>query len=140
MTAYLDSSVVLRYVLAGEEAIFHALSFPVIVSSELLDIECRRVFFRCRLSGDLDDAGYLEALSRFEDLVEGMDLLDLSKAVRKRSREAFPLSIRTLDALHLSTALLLAEQGDTATVQLFSHDRAMNLCARALGMGVPLLL
>lgn len=57
MKAYLYFSLVLRYILKGEEAIQHALTFTQIASSELMDIECRRVFFRCRLAGVLDDAG-----------------------------------------------------------------------------------
>lgn len=138
MTAYLDSSLVLRYILKGEESIRHALAFPEIASSELLDIECRRVFFRCRLAGELDDVGYVEALRRYEGLMEGVDLLDLSPAVRQRAREAFPLSICSPDALHLSTALLLAAVEGAASIQVFSHDGAMNLCARALGFGTPL--
>jgi predicted nucleic acid-binding protein len=139
MIAYLDSSIVLRYLLAGDETIKHALAFPSAVSSELLDIECRRVFFRCRMAGELDDSGYMEALSRFDALSDGLDLVELSRPVRKRAREAFPLAVRTLDALHLSTALLLAAENEEASVQVFSHDRAMNLCAKALGMGAPLM-
>jgi predicted nucleic acid-binding protein len=139
MTAYLDSSIVLRHLLAGEDAIRHALEFPDIVSSELLDIECRRVFFRCRLAGELDDEGFVEAMRRYEDLLDGIDLMDLSRAVRQRAREAFPLNVRTLDALHLSTALLIRKAGGEDSLQVFSHDQGMNLCARALGMGTPLL-
>jgi hypothetical protein len=124
--------------MAGEGIIRQALAFPAVVSSELLDIECRRVFFRCRMAGELDDSSYLEALSRFDALADGLDLVDLSRPVRKRAREAFPLAVRTLDALHLSTALLLAAENDEASVQVFSHDRSMNLCAKALGLGAPL--
>jgi predicted nucleic acid-binding protein len=139
MTAYLDSSIVLRYILSGEEAIKHALEFPAVLSSELLDIECRRVFFRCRLAGQLDDRGFIKAIERYEEFLDGIDLLDLSKAVRQRAREAFPLNIRTLDALHLSTALLLQKKEEMASIHVFSHDGGMNLCARALGLGAPLL-
>ena len=49
MVAYLDSSVVLRYILLGEATIRHALAFPRVVSSELIEIECRRVLHRYRL-------------------------------------------------------------------------------------------
>ena len=46
MVAYLDSSVILRHILLGEEPIRHALAFPRVVSSELTEIECRRVLHR----------------------------------------------------------------------------------------------
>jgi predicted nucleic acid-binding protein len=139
MTAYMDSSLVLRYLLAGEETIRHALEFPRIISSELLDIECRRVFFRCRLAGELDDSGFVEVVNIYEELLDGISLIDLSTAVRQRAREAFPLNLRTLDALHLSTALIFRKAEAEESLQIFAHDEGMNLCARALGFGAPLL-
>ena len=42
MTAYLDSSVLLRHILLGEEPIRQALALPRVASSELIEIECRR--------------------------------------------------------------------------------------------------
>ena len=138
MTAYLDSSLVLQHILSGDQAIRHALEFPRIVSSELMEIECMRVLHRCRLSGALDDEGFVEAKCRLGELLDGIELLDLSRAVRQRSKEAFPLNVRTLDALHLSTALLFQGKADAESVQVFSLDRGMNLCARALGLGAPL--
>jgi hypothetical protein len=73
MTAYLDSSIVLRYILSGEEAIRHAPEFPAVDSSKLLDIESRRVFFRCRLAGQLDDRGFIKAIERHEEFLDGID-------------------------------------------------------------------
>jgi len=42
MTAYLDSSVALRYILAGEVTIHHVLDYPRVISSELLELEITR--------------------------------------------------------------------------------------------------
>ena len=47
-----------------------------------------------------------------------------------------PVHVRTLDALHIATALAVAvDAGGTA---LFSHDKGMNLCARCLGIPAAL--
>ena len=136
MVAYLDSSVVLRHILLGEEPIRHALEFPRVVSSELIEIECRRVLHRYRLAGDLTDEGLAAARERLDAVLAGMDLLEMTKPIKQRAMEAFPVIIRTLDALHVSTALMVAETDDG--MALFSHDRGMNICARSLGLTVPL--
>jgi hypothetical protein len=66
MIAYLDSSVALRRILNGELAIRHAFALGTVVSSELLEIECRRVIHRCRLGGELTDDAVVAAMERLE--------------------------------------------------------------------------
>lgn len=138
MVAYVDSSVVLRYILAGDVSIRHALDYPAVMSSELTEIECRRVLLRCRLQGELVDEGFVEAIHRLDSVLEGIDLVELSPAIKRRAMESFPVSVKTLDALHLSTALAIGSAGEEGKVALFSLDRAMNLGASALGMLTPL--
>lgn len=145
MVAYLDSSVLLRYVLLGEVTLKHAQDFPRLVSCELLEIECRRVLFRCHLERELDDEGLIEAVRRLDEVIDSMDLLELGTAVKRRAMEAFPIHIKTLDALHLASALYLRnnQEPDTGNpsenITVFSHDRSFNLCARALGFRTALL-
>jgi predicted nucleic acid-binding protein len=139
MTAYLDSSVALRYILAGEVTIRHVLDYPRVVSSELLEIECRRVIHRARLQRELTDDGVVEAFRRLDRLLSGIDLLELSREVKLRAADSFPVVIGTLDALHIATALLWArdsigEGGNTGSVHIFSHDAALNTCARTVGL------
>ncbi len=138
MIAYLDSSVVLRYILKGEVAIQHALECETIVSSELLEIECKRVLQRCRMQGELDDKTYVTAAGRLDKVLAGVGLVALSDSVKKRAMEAFPVVIKTLDALHLATALAFAEIKADETILVFSHDEGMNRCAAVLGFAVPL--
>ncbi len=136
MLAYLDSSAVLDYLLRGDLALKHALKYPRIVSSELLEIECRRVFHRYHMIGELTEEGLVTVHTWFSDLCTTIDILELSLAVKKRAAESFPISIKTLDALHLSSALVLqAEEPEKITV--FSYDKTMNLCAKALGFAAP---
>ncbi len=142
MVAYLDSSVVLRHILLGEIAIEHAFAVERVVASELLEIECRRILHRYRLNGDLDDESLPQALERLDQVLAGVTLLALTHGVKKRAMEAFPVVVKTLDALHLASALVYAEQyadsESQETLLLFSHDEAMNRCARALGLATPL--
>lgn len=132
----------LRYVLAGEVTIQHLLQYPRVIASELLEIECRRVIQRVRMLGELTDAGVAVAAERLRGVLNGVNLVELSRQVKQRATESFPVVVRTLDALHLATALLWAldtagEAGNIAAVHVFSHDAAFNTCARALGLGAP---
>jgi len=136
VVAYLDSSVLLRHILLGEEPIRHALKFPRVVSSELLEIECRRVLHRCRLAGELTDEALTVARERLDEVLAGIDLLEMSRQIKQRAMDPFPVNVRTLDALHVATALLVGE--DAGGVALFSHDEGMNRCARSLGINVAL--
>jgi len=136
VVAYLDSSVLLRHILLGEEPIRHALDFPRVVSSELLEIECRRVLHRYRLAGELTDESMAVARERLDVILGGVDLLEMTMPINQRAMDPFPVSVRTLDALHVSTALMVAETTDG--LSLFSHDRGMNLCARSLGLTAAL--
>jgi len=138
MVAYLDSSLALRYILKGEPAIQHALACDQIVSSELMEIECRRVLHRCRMQGELDDRGLVLATERLEKLLSGISLLELTTPIKKRAMEAFPLILKTLDALHLATALFFADKRPTEKILVFSHDESMNRCAKVLGFAAPL--
>jgi hypothetical protein len=57
----------------------------------------------------------------------------MSDAVLARALQPFPVSVRTLDALHLSTALSLITGMET--VELASYD--VRLLAAAQALGIP---
>ena len=139
MVAYVDSSTVLRYVLNGEIQIQHALALPSVVSSELLNIECQRALHRCRLTGELDDDSLVEAYSKLAEVMLGITLLELTKPIKARAAETFPLPVKTLDALHLATLLIYKKALPVEELLLFSHDKGMNQCGLALGFTTPLL-
>jgi hypothetical protein len=51
--------------------------------------------------------------------------------------EAFPVHVKTLDALHLATALAIAAHFRSQTVVVFSYDQTMNRAAKAVGLAAP---
>ena len=69
-----------------------------------------------------------------EALLSRIALLDLSPAILTRALHAFPVPVRTLDALHLASADYLRGRGQS--LQLATYDRRMADAARA--MGTPL--
>jgi len=140
MVSYLDSSVLLRYILLGDSGLRQVFESDMVISSELLEIECRRVLHRYRLQGNLEDDSFIEAVKRLDKVLEGVSIILLSQKVKKRSAEAFPVVIKTLDALHLSSALIFQTARPAELLRIFSYDAGMNRCARALGSQVPLEL
>lgn len=137
MVGYLDSSVLLQHILLGDAGIKQVLACDRIISSELLEIECRRVLHRYRMQGNLDDSRYIKALERLENVIAGVSILILSSKVKKRASEAFPIIIKTLDALHLASALMFQAAYPAEYLLIFSYDAGMNRCTRALGLTAP---
>jgi predicted nucleic acid-binding protein len=137
MTAYLDSSVLLRHILLGDRGIKQVYMLDEVISSELLDIECRRVLHRYRLQGHLNDLDYMKALERLETVTPSISLLILSNTIKKRAAGAFPVTIKTLDALHIASALHFSETFPGKQVLIYSYDATFNRCARSLGFPAP---
>jgi predicted nucleic acid-binding protein len=133
MMLYLDSSVLLRYLLNADEALLRIGTERQIGSSELIEIECRRVLQRERLESRLDDARYSALISSLEGFLEMISIFEIGHEVKRRASGSFPTVIGTLDAIHLSSALLWQENAGSAVV-IFTYDRQLALCARAVGI------
>lgn len=138
MTAYVDTSVLLRCILEGDVALHQAFRVDRTIASELILIEARRVLERHRMNSALDDEKMAEASSRLMEVYASFEVWNLSDAIKARAAGPFPTVVGTLDALHLATALAGIGTDAAATLALYSYDRQMNLCAKALGLAVPL--
>ncbi len=106
MICYVDSSVLLRFLLTGDQTLAKALEFEAVGSSELIRIECNRVILRYRLEGLINDIGLRDVANNLERVVAGFYMVEITRAVKQRASEAFPTVIGTLDAIHLSSALI----------------------------------
>ena len=132
MIAYLDSSVLLRVVLgeAGALREWRQVSRPVV--SPLLRVESLRTLDRMALTGILDDEGLArrrEAVFRF---VERCEHIDLDASVLERASQPFPTPLGTLDALHLSSAMLYRDR-TMEPIAFATHDLALARAARSAG-------
>ncbi len=131
MRAYVDSSVVLR-VAFGERArlaSWSKLRDPV--TSELARVECFRVVDRQRLAGELDDDEVADRRDAVDEILSAFEIAVLDRRILRRAAEPMPTSLRTLDAIHLASALAL-RQRDSA-LRFATHDEQMAVAARALG-------
>ncbi|MEI6454129.1 MAG: type II toxin-antitoxin system VapC family toxin [Actinomycetes bacterium] len=122
---YLDSSALLKLIVEEPESATLAawlaeyLGVPV-VSSELARLEVLRA---CRRVAPL-------ALSRARELLSGVDLVPLSGPVIEAAAELEGESLRSLDALHLASALAIK-----ATLEAFvAYDSRLQSAAAAAGL------
>ena len=138
MTAFVDTSVVLRYVMEGDISLHQAFAATVTACSELLWIESMRVVQRLRLDAALSDQALAEAVSRITACYASFRVYLLDDEIRQAAAGPFPTVIGTLDAMHLACARRCARHFPDEALLVFSYDRQMNLCARALGFSTPL--
>jgi predicted nucleic acid-binding protein len=135
--AYLDSSALLRLVLRepGALELDELTSRESIISSELLAIECPRTLDRLRLRGVLSTDEASSRVSVVRDFLEAIDLVLLRRPILARASEPFPTPLGTLDALHLSTALVWRDRMQKQLV-MATHDEGLAVSARAYGFGI----
>lgn len=101
-------------------------------ASELLGIEARRMIDRLRLSNALDDEGVAAAHEQLGKIEEAIGKISLNRPVLRRASMPMPTVVKTLDAIHLASALLLQERRQEA-VHFFTHDEKLLRAATSLG-------
>lgn len=135
MNLYVESSAIAARLLGQEKgAVVEDLLERAenVFSSELLLVECDRALVRAESSGILSaaQAGSRRAALNLESAY--WTLIRVEGEVLERARRAFPLEpVRTLDALHLAT--LLVVRSIFADAELLSFDDRVRENAKALG-------
>lgn len=135
MIAYLDSSVVLRLVLRQSDPLAEIERIDQHITSLITEVECLRAVDRARLRGGLSEDQVLSRRrSVFEHLAHICTVLP-SRAILQRAGGAYPSVLKSLDAIHLSTALTWRERRAPDLV-FATHDRQLGRAAAALGFDV----
>ena len=116
----------MREVLAGAE---------LVLSSTLTLVECDRVLVRAVAVEGLEEAVAAERRARLRLAVEHWILFDLDPEIVDRARRPFPKEpIRTLDAIHLATAVL--GQSLVPDLELLSLDDRVRGAAALMGLSL----
>jgi len=136
---YLDTSVMLAFLLEGHRALLEIPKTREVGSSRLLWIEVARVLERTLQTRALSGEQAAAVRQSFEGTASSLVRLRLSDAVQRRAEGAFPLVLRTLDALHLSTACEWLGANRPSSMEIWTLDRQFNLCASSMGFVTPLL-
>lgn len=134
MIAYVDSSVILRIVLGQPDPLPEWSRLERAISSELLRVECLRTIDRLRIRAGLDDRTVAERRGALLETIEAIDLVALDASILGRAAEPFPTLVRTLDALHLASAIAVREE--LPSLSFLTHDAALGLAAAAMGFDV----
>jgi uncharacterized protein len=123
---YLDSSAIVKLVAPEPQTaglVETLRSDPDAISSALAQVEVTRAVMR---------AGAPARMSRAAAVLERIALVPIDAGILARAAELQPADLRTLDAIHLATALLL--QWDIAG--LITYDTRLAAAAAAADIAV----
>ena len=134
MNVYVDSSVLLRVVLAERGRLREWRRIRRAVSSELIGVECRRTIDRARIRMRLSDEEVADRRTAIGEWIDALDLVRLDAPILERASQPFPTLLRTLDALHLASAL--AARASVADLVFATHDEELAVAAKAVGFRV----
>jgi uncharacterized protein len=123
---YMDTSAFVKLVIPEPETRALIAALPPdarMVASEILEVEAVRAARRAGGEGAADTA---------RAQLAGVRLLPLTAQIRRRACELDPDTLRSLDAIHIATALDLGERLD----HIFAYDTRMIAAAETLGLRV----
>ena len=136
MTVYLDTSVVLSWLLNQEPSIEEWGSWQAAYTSEICRVEFHRTIDRLRLGGDLDDHERVFVHERFTTFWRSVYRVRVSGALLTRASQSYPTVVGTLDAIHLTSALAAHERRNRQIDEFLTHDGQLGAAARAVGFAV----
>jgi len=135
MIAYLDSSVLLRVVLGQPGALPQWSEIERGVASRLVEVECLRTLDRLRLIAGLDDREIADRREAVYRLLDSLELIELTRPVLARASQPMPVTLGTIDAIHLASALMWGEL-EGSPLAMATHDQLLATAARASGLRV----
>lgn len=138
MNLYAESSAVLAWLFGedrGDEARALLSSAQLVLTSDLTLIECDRVLHRTALLGNMSEVDAARVRVHAGTAAEHWVVFSIEGEVVERARRAFPREpIRTLDAIHLATAL--AARASVTDLHILSLDERIRGNAFGLGFDV----
>ena len=138
MNVYAESSAVVAWLLGEPEAgkVRTVLAAAdVVIAPDLTLVECDRVLIRAVALAEILDKLARQRRTRLNTVAAHWNLLRIGGEIIDRARRPFPAEpVRTLDALHLSAALLASSALDDFA--LLTLDRRIRRAAAELGLQV----
>jgi len=138
LSVYAESSAVLAWILgerAGARCERVLAQEDAVYASEMTLIECDRALIRAAHLGDVSQADAERWRAQVANASAHWILLVVSEDVVTRARTTFPVEpVRTLDAIHLSSALIARPA--SPGMRLLSLDERVRRNGEALGFEV----
>lgn len=132
MEAYIDSSVLLAILFNEPNKLNNLERYKKLFSSQLLRTECIRTIYRLKLENKLNDKKTAEIFSDLLSLFKSITMVQLTPSVLFGAEQFFPVTVGTLDAIHLSTALLLRRE--KGVQNFLTHDVQLSQAALSVGL------
>jgi len=138
MMLYAESSAPLAWLLEQEHGarVADALAAAeLVIASELTLVECDRVLIRAVVLGEVHEADAVDRQARLNAVAARWTLLALDEEILERARRPFPAEpVRTLDAIHLASALTVRKA--IPDLAMLTLDHRVRHAANRLGMPV----
>lgn len=138
MNLYAESSAIVAWLLdedCAAKVLRHLAAAEGVLASDLTLIECDRVLWRAAAVGELTEAEAADRRANLASAAAHWHILRIAPEVVERSRQPFPAEpIRTLDAIHLASAL--TGRAAIAGLKVLSLDERVRRNATALGFEV----
>ena len=133
---YVDASAVLRILFTEPGPAVPLDEDERVVSSQVVEVETFRAVDRERLIGRLDDTQAATKRKELADLLAMLDLAAVDGTVIRRAKSAFAVTVRALDAIHVATAEILAEEATDDPLEFWTHDERQASAAWSRGLAV----
>jgi uncharacterized protein len=138
VTLYAESSAVLAWLLDerdGQAVRERLAQSATVVASDLTLIECDRVLIRAAALGELTEAEAADRRGHLTRAAAHWHVLRIGGEIVDRARQPFPGGpIRTLDAIHLASALVA--RAAAPGLALLGLDHRIRTAAHELGLPV----
>jgi len=138
LNLYAESSAIAAWLLdepAGDAVRDLLGKGEVIFASDLTLVECERVLIRAAATGTLPEADAARRRARLTSAAAHWNLLKLDDETVERARRPFPHEpIRTLDALHVASALVV--RSAVGSLALLSLDERVRSNGERLGFEI----
>lgn len=125
---YLDASALVKLgvVEPQSDALRRRLDgYSALFTSRLSAVEVPRAIER-------KGSGTTAAVRRIEDVVEGVSIIELDEGLARAASQLAPPTMRSLDAIHLASALSIRTELDA----FVTYDVRLGEAARSLGLSV----
>lgn len=133
MKVYLETSVILRHLLKQNKSIKDWGNWTQAYTSQLSQAEALRTLDRFRIQRIFDEEDLALLGQSTHKIFNNLSKIAINETIFNRVCLPFPTSLKTLDAIHLASALLLKEQGQVGLVFL-THDQQLGRGALAVGL------
>ena len=105
---------------------------PTIITHHESDVNATNRGPHWNAGAPLDVRSHVRVLQAVDDVLEAVYLLEITQAILDDATAADPPFLRSLDAIHLVTALSVGDAG----IEVIAYDRRFADAARANGLSV----